>query len=357
MSIATITFGENVLALEDLNRYAPKSTFEHDTLRFLKEWCSGASTFKMKTSGSTGKPSDIILTRHQMEASAKASIKAFGLKSGDPIHLCLNTNFIAGKMMLVRAVTGQMNIIAEEPKNIPERIDDTIRFTALVPLQLEGLLKNGTTITTLNKLKAIIVGGAPVNELLVEKLQSLICPVYATFGMTETATHIALCKLNGSDKSEFYRTLEGVEIGMDQRKCLTISAPMTNYKTIVTNDKVRIVNNREFEWLGRWDNIINSGGIKIQVEQVEKIVAHYFKREKINQRFFVGPMKDNKLGQKMILCLEGSQASSLLNSSLLISLKSFLPAYHTPKEMFFIKKFAETPTGKIDRKKTLSIIS
>ncbi len=174
------------------------------TLQFCKDWLLGKETFRILTSGSTGAPKPIEISRKQMLASAKATAKALDLQAGDTALVCLNTNYIAGKMMLVRGLEIGMNMIVVEPSSAPFTTINTqfptINFYAFVPLQLLTLLKNDIHIGTLNRAKAIIIGGAAVDKALENRLQAISAPIYATYGMTETVSHIALKRLNGTEK-------------------------------------------------------------------------------------------------------------------------------------------------------------
>ena len=339
-----------------LNSFEANTEFERSTIDFLRQWNEGKDIFYMHTSGSTGKPAKIGIHKNQMVASAKMTIKAFDLSPNDTLHLCLNTKFIAGKMMLARAMVGKMNIIAEEPAAYPLGISapcSDIDFTALIPLQLENLLANDLALSSLNRMKGIIIGGAPVSDALEEKLQIVAAPIYATFGMTETVTHIALQRLNGAERSKYYHVLPGVKIRQDDRECLVIKGPVTAGKTIITNDRVKLFDKTHFEWLGRLDNVINSGGIKIQLEEVEREIMKILRKLGIKNRAFAAGIPSQTLGQELVLCLEGTTFSK---SSILSELKAQLPKYHTPKDIFFIDRFVETSTRKVNRGETLKLV-
>jgi o-succinylbenzoate---CoA ligase len=332
----------------------PNSEYERKVIDFCQKWQSAQEEFIIKTSGSTGEPKPIILTRNQMNASAKLTGKTFGLLTGDSALVCLNVEYIAGMMMLVRGMVLDFKLTIIEPSGNPfqnlEKFD--FDFFAFVPLQLENLLENDKNIGTLNKAKAIIVGGAAVNEVLQEKIQKLDVPVYSTYGMTETVSHIAIKKLNGTNKEENFKVLEGVKIGIDERNCLNIISESSNNELVQTNDIVELISEKEFKLIGRFDNIINSGGVKIQLEKVEKLIE---KEIQIfhPKRYFTYGIPDEKLGQKLVLVIETEAFDEKLKEQFLSKIKSILPKYEIPKEVFFIKKFIETLTGKIDKKGTL----
>jgi o-succinylbenzoate---CoA ligase len=329
----------------------PNSEYEQKVLDFCKKWLSGQQEFTLKTSGSTGEPKPINLTRFQMEASAKLTGKTFDLKAGDKALVCLNVGYIAGIMMLVRGMVLGLELTIIEPNSNPlENFENhDFDFAAFVPLQIQNILENKNYIETLNRMKAIIVGGASVNEVLERKIQKLEVPVYSTYGMTETVSHIAIRRLNGIYKSENFQVLEGVKIGIDDRSCLNIIASASNNVLVQTNDIVEIIHENEFKLIGRFDNIINSGGVKIQLEKVEKVIEKWF----VNKRFFAYGVEDLSLGQKLILIIETESLSNELKENIISNLKNKLSKYEIPKQIFTINHFSETPTGKIDKKTTI----
>ena len=331
----------------------PISTTEYEqkVINFCQKWIDGQQEFVLKTSGSTGEPKPINLTRNQMIASAKMTGKTFGLKEGDSALICLNVDYIAGIMMLVRGMELGLKLTIVEPSGNPlQNLENQyFDFHAFVPLQLQNLLENKKIIEFLNKSKAIIVGGAAVNEVLNKEIQKLSVPVYSTYGMTETVSHIAIKRLNGVNKNDNFQVLEGVKIGIDGRNCLNIIAEATNDVLIQTNDIVEIINEKEFQLIGRFDNIINSGGVKIQLEKVEKLIENEIKI--LNpKRYFAYGIEDKKLGQKLVLFVEGEAVNSNLKNTFLINIQSVLSKYEIPKEIYFVEKFIETATGKIDKK-------
>jgi o-succinylbenzoate---CoA ligase len=332
----------------------PTSEYEKKIIDFCQNWQSGQEEFIIKTSGSTGEPKPIILTRNQMIASAKLTGETFGLKAGDSALVCLNVEYIAGMMMLVRGMALGLNLTIIEPSGNPfQHFENPVfDFFAFVPLQLENLLENNEKVESLNQAKAIIVGGAAVNEALEQKIQQLSVPVYCTYGMTETVSHIAIRRLNGENKSGNFHVLEGVKIGIDDRNCLNIISESSNNELVQTNDIVEIISEKVFKLIGRFDNIINSGGVKIQLEKVEKAIEKEI--QIFNpKRYFTYGIPDEKLGQKLVLVVETDISDVNLKEIFLSKIKLILPKYEIPKEIIFIKSFQETPTGKIDKKATL----
>lgn len=334
-----------------------QNKYYHKVLNFRELWYSGQSDFQIQTSGSTGNPKVIELSRQQLIDSANLTKNAFDLKEGDVAFCCLNVDYIAGMMMLVRAFEIGMELMVVEPKSNPfEGIEKHLyllrrnAFYAFVPLQIENLLTNESYISQLNAAKNIIIGGASVNDSLLEKIQLLNSPVYATYGMTETITHIAKRRLNGVEKQDFFEILENVKIDLDERNCLKINSKSTQNQWITTNDIVELIDKNKFKLIGRADNIINSGGVKIQLEKVESKIGEILRNLQFNNRFFTYGIDDKKLGQKLILIFEEEKPHADLTEAFKI-----LPKFERPKEIFVVEKFIETPTAKIDKIKTVNV--
>ena len=335
------------------------SSYETKTLEFCSQWLTGKPSFSVETSGSTGQPKLIEISREQMTASARLTGNALGLEKNDKALVCLSTNHIAGMMMLVRSFVLELDLTIINPVANPlvDFPDDTVfDFTAMVPLQLFEILKNTPKkIKILNKMKGILVGGAPVNPVLEKKLQTVKAPVFATYGMTETVSHIALKRLNGKEKTDYFTTFTGVKIETDKRQCLTINSLVTVNKTLVTNDRVEILSANTFRWLGRIDNIINSGGFKVQVEKVESALeqALFTIDNSENYKCFVSSVEDEKFGRIIIAVIEALPFSQKKQNQLAEKLGSLLKKYEIPKKIYFINKIILTPTAKIDRRATL----
>jgi len=314
---------------------------------FLQQWFNDSLFIEVNTSGSTGKPKVIQLQKKYMINSALATGNYFNLPKNTTALLCMSPNFIAGKMMLVRALTLGWHIDVVEPtlnplKNSKKQYD----FSAMVPLQLNN------SIEDIHKIKTIIVGGGAVSNELIARIQNIETAIFTTYGMTETITHIAVKKLNHCNSNfveEYnYRVLPNVSISKDSRSCLVIKASKVSNEVVVTNDLVELVSSTEFKWLGRFDTVVNSGGIKLIPEQIEKKLAKI-----ILQRFFVTGIPDNLLGKKLILVIEGE--NTLGKDTFLSKVRNLqsLTKYEIPKEIYLIGKFVETETRKINRKQTL----
>ncbi len=341
------------IELEKLDLFTPSDEYESSTISFLKDWLNHKDIFYLQTSGSTSIPKVIELSREQMEASAKATIKALHLQSGDRALICINTNMIGGKMMLVRTLVENFNAYIIPPVSdpfisIPKGFE--FDFTAIVPLQLETILNNPESTVRLNKLKAVIVGGAPVSELLKSRLQKLSVPIYSTYGMTETVSHIALKLLNGTEQSDFFKVLDGIETRIDFRGCLEIKGLVTNNQWITTNDLVQFHSEGVFTFLGRIDNVINSGGIKLQIESIEDKINAILKENNYEGNFFLSKHDDEKLGEALAFYYEGFESTK---SEILLLLKKGLLKYEVPRYFIFCKNFEYTASGKIDKHKTV----
>lgn len=342
----------NYLDWETVKTVALNDKTEHSkVLSFCQQWLQGQEFFSLHTSGSTGSPKMNQIHRRRMVASAKATAQALGLQANDNALVCLNTDYIAGKMMLVRCMEIGMNAYLVPPTANPlENINHQTKwhFCGFVPLQIQQLIDQQNE-DYFRFAKAIIVGGAPVSNSLATQINRFEAPVYATYGMTETVSHIALKRLNGTEKKDFYTLLPNIDIGQDTRGCLTVCAAVTDFETIVTNDLVRLINKQDFEWIGRADNIINSGGVKVQAEKIEQVVGLFMQEKTLNNRFFITSMADERLGQKIVLIIEGTVWEKTQIDMLIDFLKTKLGKYEMPKNILFKPFFAETPTGKIIR--------
>lgn len=344
---------------------APNNLYYNKVLKFKEAWDSGQQLFTIHTSGSTGVPKPITFTRLQLIESAYLTASTFNLEEGDTAFCCLSVDYIAGMMMLVRAFEIGMDLMIVEPTSSPfTGIEKHLyllnanrgkNFFAFVPLQMQTLLEQPDRfLDTLNAAKSIIIGGAGISESLHEQIQKIHAPLYATYGMTETLTHIAIKRLNGAAREDFFTVLEGIEIGQDERECLKIKSKATDGEWIVTNDIVEITDERKFRLIGRFDNIINSGGVKIQLEKTEKIGEEVLADIQFKGRFFAYGIPDNKLGQKLILVVESKTPISN-GHEIGQRFSEKLPKFEIPKEIFFVEKMIETPTAKIDKIKTVNV--
>ncbi len=344
-------------AADQLAHYARLPAYAQEALQFCHQWVQGTEHFVQHTSGSTGKPKPIRIGREQMQASARMTINALGLKAGEQALVCLSANYIAGKMMLVRAMEVGMHVVIVPPSSQPLRdITTSVDFMAVVPLQLKTILDTGQEKQThqLNKMRAIIVGGGTVSHELEKSIrEKLKCPVYSTYGMTETVSHIALRRLNAAESTDLYQTLPEVEIKTDHRSCLMIRGAVTNQQWLTTNDVVEIHDRSHFRWLGRADHVINSGGIKIQTEALEVKLEKGIKLLGKDRQYFVTGLPDEKLGESVTLVVEGSEPSASVLQLLKQWLAENINVYEQPKQFLFISEFRLTSTGKIMRRESL----
>lgn len=324
----------------------PKNlNWARNTQLFVKDWLNDQQSFLLQTSGSTGKPKSISIQRSQMLASANATIQYLNIQPGSSALLCMNPDMIGGRMMLVRAIVGNWNLHILPPSSNPI-IDVDIDFTAMVPLQVESLLETKAGIDFLNRIDQLIIGGAAINERLQETLQGLRTKAYQTFGMTETVSHIALKKLNGPDKPDEYQVIGNNEVTLNNSGKLCIRGTVTNDEWIETNDLVEITESG-FKWLGRADLVVNSGGVKIQIEELEEEIFKFFKT-----KVWVWKEIDERLGERLIGMTDDPELISQIEADHNY-LKSNFKKYHFPKEWILVKEWQLTSSGKPDRSNTL----
>ena len=324
-----------------------QTDFEKKVLQFLEDWFSASDTVMVQTSGSTGTPKVFAIDKDRMRQSAQMTCDKLNLKEGDTALLCLPVDYISGKMMVVRAVERKLKLIVMTPSAQPvDQLNNYIDFCAMSPLQVENSLGK------LHLIKNLIIGGAAVSESLKNKItQTLKNPtsqtlIYETYGMSETLSHIALKEIYPI-LDEYFKVLDDVQISLDNRNCLEIFAPQLNPNHLATNDLVEIKNEKEFKFLGRIDNVINSAGLKIYPEQLEILV----KKDLSNEVVFFG-IVDELLGQKLIMVIEGKEND--FAGRQLDQIK-YPTKNHQPKEILFLSKFPRLPNGKINRRELLNL--
>lgn len=300
---------------------------------FLLDWFDNHSYIEMSTSGTTGKPKVIKVDKQAMVNSALATGDFFCLQPKDKVLHCLPVKYIAGKMMFVRGFILGLDLDFVDPNSHP-LLNNTTKydFVAMVPLQAQN------SLLELKNVKKMIIGGVKINNSLEKGLSQLPVEAFETYGMTETITHIAAKKVG----EKMFTVLPNVTISTNEFNCLVIQAPRISDEIIVTNDLVELVNENQFVFLGRYDNIINSGGIKLIPEQIESKLS-----SKITSRYFVAGKPDEKLGEKLVLVFEGEK------QPLEETLFDILDKYEKPKEVIFVPKFKETANGKIMRKESM----
>ncbi len=310
---------------------------------FIMDWLSDSDTITVRSSGTTGSPKMVTFTRHQLIASAKLTGDYFELSPGHSVLMCLSAGFIAGKMMLVRAMVLGLKLHFVEPISTPIPYERQFDFAAMVPMQLQASLKQ------LSQIEQLIVGGAPVSQELIRDIADVPTDIYETYGMTETLTHVAVKKLNHTLSGladETFKALPGIEFETDARSCLVVTAAHLDLHKWVTNDVVTLLNDQEFIWLGRFDHVINSGAVKVHPEYVESILRDAFKCEVI-----VAGIPDPQLGER-VLCVVETKDTVDKYSDILESIEE-LDDFQKPREIKSISEFTRNASGKIDRNTTL----
>lgn len=322
---------------------------DRSVLRFCRDWLLGRDKFTRHSSGSTGTPKAVSLQRAQMLASAAATAKILKPASTDHILLNLDPDSIGGTMSLVRAMEWNLNLHVVPPEGNPMRLLDEIHpFTicSLVPLQLHDILQDTASRAKLNRFRIVLLGGAGIGPTLFAAIQELRPIVFHTYGMTETCSHIALRQLNRTGKQERFYPLEGVKLSLADDQTLVIDAPMAIHPSLKTNDLARLYPDSGFEILGRLDRTLISGGVKMQLDELEMLFAPLFPE----LSYFLYGLEDARLGQKMVLVLESHPFST---TELEKKLKDLAPPYKAPKAIIFAPRFERTSSGKTDRITTI----
>jgi len=331
------------------------SEWEKELYLFLNEWLSDSDFVLAQTSGSTGEPKPIELPKSVMIKSAERTIEYFKLQKGDRLLLSLPCQFIAGKMMVVRAIVGQMNLVTVEPSGDFEILmNETFEFGAMVPNQVFKILESHSGKKKLENIHHLLIGGSSIPATLETQISRLKSRVVSTYGMTETASHIAIRELSGENRSDIYNCLPGIFVTSNENECLQIHVPEilptgeAGNEPLQTNDIAEILSPTTFRILGRADDAIISGGIKYFPETIEKKLE-----TAISGRFVVSSLPDEKLGERLALVLEGKQTDTEPINQIL---KKLLTPFERPKAILFLEKFLETSTGKIKRNEIKGLI-
>ena len=349
---------------------------------FHRQWNDSNPRLLVHTSGSTGAPKPLWVEKARMRASARITCQFLQLKEGDNALLCLPLDYIAGKMMAVRAWEWHLRLLTVNPDSHPMAAlardypdVTTVNFAAMIPMQVVRSLENDKEAATLKTIKNLIIGGGAIDEALANKLRSFPNAVYSTYGMTETLSHVALRRLSGPEASPWYTPFDGVNISLDSDQRIVIDAPAVCNERLVTNDIGEMnADHRRFRILGRADNVICTGGIKVQAEEVERLLA-----DVIDEPFFVTATPDAVLGQVVTIVVQKERFHDLSDSSTVdespilsetapVSESStasetpehwlhryhdiftrLLPPYWCPRKALFIDRFPMTETGKIKR--------
>ena len=333
----------------------PLNGYEARVLERVREWLTGSQEFVLTTSGSTGTPTPVALHRRQLAASARRTGDFFDLGPGDRALVCLNCEYIGGLMMLVRGLERHLHLTVVEPQADPFGLvaaDAAFDFAAFVPLQMQAVLAAGHA-PRLNQMKTVLVGGAPVDAALLAAIQGLTVPVFLTYGMTETCSHVALRRLNGPQAGPGFRVLPGIAAGQDERGCLTLRGDVTDDQLVVTNDRVTLLDAHTFEWLGRADFVVNSGGVKVQAEKVELVLDVALTEIGAPRRCFVAGRPNARLGEAVTAFVEGPALAPADETRLRALLRARLGQYEQPRQVVYVPEFQTTATGKLDRPATL----
>jgi O-succinylbenzoic acid--CoA ligase len=315
----------------------------YELASFLIQWFDTNDFVNCMTSGSTGTPRLFKASKIEMIQSAERTIQYFHLDNNTRAVLPLSCKYIGGKMMLVRSLVGSFDLVVQKPSSNPlSLIHEEVDFIPMTPHQLA--IGHSESLTPFNYIKTILLGGAPVPYQLEEQIQDLSTAIYQGYGMTETLSHIAIRSLNGSERRNFYEVMDGIEISMSVDNCLIISLPGRSDK-IYTKDIVKLKDERSFSWLGRQDHVINSGGIKIYPEEIERLVSTY-----ISQPYLVSSIPDSVLGEKLILIVE--EADNPEEDLLKDIPQDVLYGHKRPKAIYYLDTLEYTENGKKQRKLT-----
>lgn len=312
-----------------------------DYSQFLQVWNDGNERLLVHTSGSTGKPKPLWVEKQRMLNSARITCDFLGLHPGDTALLCMSLDYIAGKMMVVRSIERNLRLICVPPSGHPlATIKDEITFAAMVPMQVYNSLQVPAERERLRNIQQLIIGGGAIDDTLQRELADFPHAVWSTYGMTETLSHIALRRLNGKNASEWYAPFDSVQVSLDTDGCLVIHAPLVCAEPLKTNDIAEIAPDGKFRIKGRKDNVICSGGIKIQIEEVETLLKPHMPAP-----FIIAKKKDEKFGEVVVLLTESTDITQVEQIC-----RTVLPnKYWIPKEVHHIDHIPFTETGKPKR--------
>ena len=324
-------------------------------MAFIDEWNNDSAYVEVKTSGSTGEPKRMLVEKRRMLNSARITCDFLGLKPGDTALLCMSTDYIAGKMMVVRSIERGLKLIEVAPCGHPLDIKHLtlnikhsqfsifnfqFDFAAMVPMQVYNSLQVPEEKERLMAIRHLIIGGGAIDEAMEAELRTFPHAVWSTYGMTETLSHIALRRISGPEASEWYMPFPTVKLSTTDEGCLVIDAPEVCAQTLTTNDIVELKSDGRFRIRGRKDNVICSGGIKIQIEEVEQILKKYMRVP-----YIISKRKDEKFGEIVVLLTEGDTAEAQTIC------EQVLPKYHQPKVYLHVNQIPLTETGKPARKR------
>ena len=313
--------------------------WEREHARFMRQWLSDETHIDVQTSGSTGEPKTWGVAKDMFAASAGITGQHFACLAGTRALLCLPSGFIAGKMMLVRALTLGWKLTAIAPSAHPLlSIDEPFDFAAFTPMQLADLSER--ELRRFAAIRTVIVGGAAVSAALRRQLTARGNDVFETYGMAETLSHVAVRAF--AEQEVPFEALPGVRFRADEESRLIIVAKHQGEMEVFTQDVVELTDHRHFYYRGRFDNVINSGGIKLFPETIERKLQGV-----VTMPFYISSEEDAKLGQRVVLHLESSEP--VLEQELIARCKEVLDAYEVPKTVRTRQHFERTESGKIKR--------
>lgn len=347
----SILFNGNIYHSDNLAelKLLSETTWQREIVDFLTNWFDDSDEIITRTSGSTGKPKEIRMAKEIMRNSARMTNQFFGMNASKTALLCLPASYIAGKMMLLRAIIGGYPLISVEPKANPfDEIKIPVDFTAITPYQLH----HSSASLQQKEVRNIIVGGGHVNAEMEALAAKIPAAMFETYGMTETCSHVALRPINGEKKSNGFVALNGVSFRQDERGCLIIKAPHLSRSEFITNDVVELYSENTFRWLARFDTVINSGGLKIFPEQIEEKLAGT-----ILSGFFVSSLPDPVLGEKVILVIESKEYTEIQKAKLSAAFEKLLGKFEIPKSVYFTEHFVYSASNKILRNETIQKIT
>lgn len=314
--------------------------FLYELVVFLKEWFDESPEIPVKTSGSTGTPKKMRVRKEQMRNSARLTCRHLGLHPGEKILLCMPLQYIAGKMVVVRALTCGLELVLQKPCGHPlAGILPHLRFAAMIPLQVYNSLQVPEEAKKLEDTEIVIIGGGAIDKEMETTLQPFRNEIYSTYGMTETLSHIALRRINGEKASACYQPFETVRLALSDENTLVIEAPSVCDTTLYTNDIAELCPDGSFRIIGRKDNTINTGGVKVQTEAIEEKLASF-----LNVPFAITSVPDPKFGNRVVLLIAGDLPDSFPDM-----LERQLSKYERPKEIRQVDFIPTTETGKTDR--------
>ena len=327
-------------------RYGAES-FQVSLANFLTEWFDEKETLKVHTSGSTGKPKELWVEKQRMINSARATVSFLGLKEGDSALLCMPLPYIAGKMVVVRSLIAGLNLQLVTPCGHPlKSIENIPDFAAMTPMQVFNTLEDPEEFEHLRQIRHLIIGGGAVNPEMADILKDFPHAVWSTYGMTETLSHIALRRLSGKEASDWYTAFEGVSVSLSPEQTLVIHAPSVCPDVLHTNDIVEFNEQGQFRIRGRKDNTINTGGIKVQIEEVEAALHLH-----LNVPFQITSAPDPKFGEHIVLLVKREELTpknERFENQLHQAIEQ-LPTYWRPKTIIQLAQLPLTGTGKPDR--------